>query len=41
MTYNKEDDLLSKEVLLLEEDGIFYAAGNEGNPTNYERIEVR
>jgi hypothetical protein len=39
--YNKEVDLLSKEALLLDEDGIFYAVGNEGHSTNYERIEVR
>jgi len=31
--------MLSKEALLLEEDGILFAGGNDGHPNNYERIE--
>jgi hypothetical protein len=31
--------MLSKEALLLEEDGIFFAEEHDGHTNNYERIE--
>jgi hypothetical protein len=39
--YNKEVDQLSKEALLVDDDGIYYAVGNEGNSTNFERLIAR
>lgn len=39
--YNKDADLLSKEVLLLVKDGMYFAVRNEGHYENYERLEVR
>jgi hypothetical protein len=37
--YNKEADEMSKEALLLEEDGIFYAEEHDGHTSNFERLE--
>jgi hypothetical protein len=39
-SYNKEVDLLSKEALLLDKDGIYYAEGNDGNTTNFIILNV-
>jgi ribonuclease HI len=39
-SYNKEVDLLPKYVLLLDEDGIYYAEGNDGNAANFIRLNV-
>jgi hypothetical protein len=39
MVYNKEVDEMSKEALLLEEDGIFYAEEYDGHTGNFERLE--
>jgi hypothetical protein len=35
-----EVDQLSKEILLLEEDGIYYAMISEGESENYERLII-
>jgi len=37
--YNKEADEMSKEALLLEEDGIFYVEEHDGHTGNFERPE--
>jgi hypothetical protein len=39
-TYNMEVDQLSKEALLLEEDGIYYAVKSEGESENFERLII-
>jgi ribonuclease HI len=38
--YNKEVDQLSKEALLLDEDGIYFAMDTEGQPENFERLAI-
>jgi hypothetical protein len=37
--FNKEAYKLSKEALLLKEDGIFFAEDHDGHTGNYERLE--
>jgi ribonuclease HI len=38
--YNQEVDQLSKEALLLDEDGIYFVGGAEGDSTIFERMEI-
>jgi len=37
--YNKEADELSKNVLILEEDDIFYAEEHDEHTGNFERLK--
>jgi ribonuclease HI len=38
--YNQEADQLSKATLLLDEDGIYFAGGAEGDSKIFERMEI-
>jgi hypothetical protein len=38
--YNKDVDQLSKEALLLDEDGIYFSKESEGQPEIFERVDI-